>query len=117
MVVADAVGDLEVVRWVQRDAFVALRDGDGPDDLQIFAWHGQLLHAGFLDEVNERRGATVHDRHFGRIQLNQDVVDVHADERGEEVLDGLDGDFVVRQPGCELDARQMVHGRRHVMVA
>ena len=50
-------------------------------------------------------------------QLNQDVVNVHAHERSEEVLDGLDGNLVTRQPGRELDARQMVHGRRHVMVA
>src|SRR2546427_3092499 len=35
MVVADAVGDLEVIRRVERNPFVAARDGDRTDDLQV----------------------------------------------------------------------------------
>ena len=45
------------------------------------------------------------------------VVDAHADERRQQVLDRLDRHFVARQPGRELNARQVVHGRRHFVVA
>ena len=37
MVVADAVGDLEVIRRIERDALVAARERDRPDDLQVLA--------------------------------------------------------------------------------
>ena len=39
--------------------------------------------AGFLNQVDERRRAAVHDRYFGRIQLDDDVVDPEADQCGE----------------------------------
>ena len=45
MVVADAVGDLEVIRRIERDALVAARDRDRPDDLQVLARRLQPLHA------------------------------------------------------------------------
>jgi hypothetical protein len=35
MIVADAVGDLEVIRRIQRDALVAARERNRPDDLQV----------------------------------------------------------------------------------
>ena len=90
MVEADAVGDLEVIRRVERDALVAARERDRPDDLQVLARRLQPLHAGFLNQVDERRRAAVHDRHFRRVQLDDDVVDAQADERRQQMLDRLD---------------------------
>ena len=117
VIVADAVGDLEVIGRIERNALVAARNGDGPDDLQVFARHRQPLHAGLVDEIDEWRRAAVHDRHFRRVELDNDVVDPHADERGKEMLDRLDRDFVARQAGRKLNPRQIVHGRGHFVIA
>ena len=64
MIEADAVGDLEVIRRIERDALVAARQRDRPQDLEVLARRAQRLHAGFLNQVDERRRAAVHDRHF-----------------------------------------------------
>ena len=117
MVVADAVGDLEVIRGVERDALVAARDRDRAHDLQILPRRLQPLHARFVNDVEERRRAAVHDRHFRRVQLDDDVVDPHADERREQMLDRLDRHFVARQAGRELNPRQVVHRRGHFVIA
>ena len=118
MVEADAVGDLEVIRRIERDALVAARNRDRPDDLQVLARRLQPLHARFLNQVDERRRAAVHDRHFRRVQLDDDVVDAHADERRQQVLDRLDRHFV-RAPGRSrswMPARLCTR-RRHLEVA
>ena len=70
-----------------------------------------------MNQIDERRRAAVHDRHFRRVQLDDDVVDAHADERRQQVLDRLDRHLVARQPGRELNARQVVHRRRHLVIA
>ena len=79
------------------------------------AW--QPLHARFLNQIDERRGAAVHDRHFRRVELDDDVVDAQADERGQQVLDRLDRDVVARQARRELNAGEMLHRGRHLVVA
>ena len=96
MVERDAVGDLEVIRRIDRDALVAARQRDRPQHLQVPARRVQPLDAGFLNQVDERRRAAVHDRHFRRVQLDDDVVDAEADERREQVLDRVDVDRVAR---------------------
>jgi hypothetical protein len=117
VVVADAVGDLEVIRREQRNPLVAARNRNRPDDLQILARRLQGLQPRLVNQIDERRRAAVHDRHFRRIQLDDDVVDAHADERRQQVLHRLDGYLVARQPGRELNARQVVHRRGHLVVA
>ena len=44
------------------------------------------------------------------------VVDAHADERREQMLDRLDRHFLARKPGRELNASQVLHRRRHLEV-
>ena len=83
MVVADAVGHLEVLGRVEGDALVAARDHNGSDDLEIFPRRLKTLHTGFLNQVDERRRAAIHDRHFGRVQLDDHIVDAKAHERGQ----------------------------------
>ena len=75
MVEADGVADLEVIRRVNRNALVAGRDLHRLQDLQVLARRGELLDARFLQQVQERRAAAVHDRHFAVIELDDDVVD------------------------------------------
>ena len=79
MIEADAVGDLEVIGRVQRDPLVALRQRDRAQHLQIATRRRQLLDTRLVqDQVHEWRGAAVHDRHFGMIELDDDVVDAEG---------------------------------------
>ena len=110
---ADAVGDLEVVRRVERDALVALAQGDRTQHFQELLRGRQPLDARLVqDQVDERRRAAVHDRHLGAVQLDDDVVDAEGRERSQQVLDGLDRDGLAGEAGGELDAAQVRDGRR-----
>jgi hypothetical protein len=118
VVEADAVGDLEVVRRIQRDALVALAERDRPEDLQVLLGGCQFLDARLVqDQVHERRGAAVHDRHFRAVQLDDDVVDAERRQRREQVLDGLDRHRFTGQAGRELDPPEMRDGRRNFQTA
>ena len=57
--------------------------------------------------MHEGGGAAVHDRHFGRVQLDDRVVDTQGGERREQVLDCLNRDRLARQPGLILDPAEM----------
>ena len=105
MVEADRVADLEVIRRVNRDALVAGGNLHRLQDLQILAAGGELLDARFLQQIQERRAAAVHDRHFAMIELDDDVVDAGGDERGEQVLDGFH-----RRAGLA-EHRRVLHAR------
>ena len=117
MVVADAVGHLEVIGRIERDPLVAARDSDRPDDLEVLARRVEALYARLLNQVDERRSAAVHDRHFRRVQLDNNVVDAGADERRQQVLDRLHRHLVARQAGRQLEARKILNRRRHFVVA
>ena len=86
-------------------------------DLEVLARRLQALHAGFVNQVEERRRAAVHDRHLGRVQLDDDVVDADADERGEQMFDGVDVDRVARETGGELDAADVFDCGRNLEAA
>ena len=115
MVEADAVGDLEVVRRIERDALVPLRQRDRPQHLQVAPRRRQPLDARLVqDQIHERRGAAVHDRHFGVVQLDDDVVDAEGGQGGEQVLDRLDRHGLARQAGLILNAAQVRDGGRNL---
>ena len=49
---------------------------------------GLLDNAGLIDRGDERRGAAVHDRHFGTIDFDGGVVDAHSPQRSKNVFRG-----------------------------
>ena len=55
MIEADAVGDLEVLGRIERDALVSLRQRNRPQDLQVAARRAQPLDARFVE--SDRRTA------------------------------------------------------------
>ena len=54
----------------------------------IAARRGQRDEAGLIDRGHERRGAAVHDRHFGSVDFDDGVVDAEAGERRQHMLGG-----------------------------
>jgi hypothetical protein len=117
MIEADAVSDLEVVRRIERDALVALRQRDRTQNLEVAPRRLQPLDARLVHEVDEGRRAAVHDRHFGAVQLDDRVVDPQCGQGREEVFHRLDGHGFARQPGLILDPPEMRDRRRDLEAA
>ena len=59
-------------------------------------WRGDVpgLEPGLVDQDHEGGGAAVEDRDLGPVHLDERVVDSQRVERGQQVLDGVDGDPV-----------------------
>src|ERR1700686_5007696 len=57
---------------------VALGDADRLEHLDVAARRRQRDDAGLIDRGNERRGAAVHNRYFGTIDLDDRVIDAEA---------------------------------------
>jgi len=110
VVVADRVGDLEVLARVERDALVAASQLDRPGDAQEPAGHAKVADAGFVDEIHERRRAPVHDRHLGVVQLHHRIVDPETRQGRQQVFDRLHRPLVLGQTGGVLNAGQVPDG-------
>ena len=65
-----------------------LRDAHRLDDFDVAARQRARGQAGLIDRIDEGRGAAVHDRHFRPVDLDDDVVDVEAAQRGQQMLGG-----------------------------
>jgi hypothetical protein len=86
----DGKGQSIAVVGVQPRPLVCVLDFHAAHDPQEFLGRRLLLDAGLLDQQRERRGAAVHDRQFGRVQVDIGIVHAQAAERGHEVLHGMD---------------------------
>ena len=86
----------------------------GLQDLEILARGGELLDARFLQQIQERRAAAVHDRHFAMIELDDDIVDAGGDERGEQMLHRFHRRPRLAEHGRMLHARDLADRRRNV---
>ena len=104
VVEADAVGHLEVVGRVDGDALVAVGERDRPRHLQKPPRRLEGPDARLVDQVDERGGAAVHDRHLGLVQLDADVVDAETDEGRQQMLDRPDRRRVLGERGGVADA-------------
>ena len=108
------------LKWSDGYSAIRLSPRDSAIGRMILRYRAGLLlplQAGFLDQIDERRRAAVHDRHFGRVELDDDVVDAHADERRQQMLDRFHRHLIARQARGELETRQMAHGRRQFEIA
>ena len=66
---------------------LALGDANGLQNLQVAAARVLGDDADLVDGVDERSRAAVEDRHFGPVDLDQNVVDAEARKSGHQVLD------------------------------
>src|SRR5687768_5581663 len=115
---ADGVADLEAIGRIEGDALVTLLELNLAEHLDGLARRVLRLHAGVLNQVDPRRRAAVHDWHFAVVELDTHVVDAHAAERRQQMLDGLDAGVAGGQPGLQLlPAAEVVHVRGNLDAA
>ena len=78
----DRVAELQPIRRIGCDGTSSIRHGDRTSELDDGTGRRELANARLMNEVNERRRASVHDRHFGAIELYDHVVDAERAKRG-----------------------------------
>ena len=93
-VVGGGAGDAEPVEGQGDDRAAAFVDGDRLREREDFAGGVLFDDAALVDQRGERTRRTVDDRRFGGVHLDHRVVDAHAAERGEDVLDRVELDRV-----------------------
>ena len=82
----------------QRRGGFAIADRDRLEDLDRSPRLILGERAGTLDQMQKRRRAAIHDRHFWAIELDNRIVDAAAGERRHQMLDRADADaFAIRQ--------------------
>ena len=88
----------EAARGRERRAHPVVADRDVLQDLDRALLGARLRHhAGAIDQEHERGGAAVHRRHFRPVELDRDIVQMAARDRGEQMLDRRDrGELAVR---------------------
>ncbi len=65
-------------------------DANRLDDADIAALDVERLDAGLVDGFDEGGGAAVEDRHFVAVDLDDEIVDAEAEQRGHDMLDRAD---------------------------
>src|SRR5262245_55399106 len=75
-------------------------------NFEVAAGSFELGQAHLVDRLDKARGATVHDRNFGAVDLDQSVVDTEPAQRGHQMLDGGNrGAVAVANHGAQGNAR------------
>src|SRR5690606_3853047 len=88
MVEIDGEGYLEAVIRLEATPLVAFLHPDRLFDADEALERVLLFDAGGTDQKHERPGAAVHDRHFGRADVDVAVVDAEAGQGREQMLYG-----------------------------
>ncbi len=94
MVEVDLVFDDQPVGRNDADALLPVRDLDrlrNPKDRNLGA---EPAHSGGIDQVHERQCAAVDDGDFGSVDVNVDVGDAAAGNRGQKMFDRADRNVV-----------------------
>ena len=67
--------DAKAVEGLEPHPLVAILDFDALEHADETLRRIELFDAGGLQQEDERRGATVHDRHFGCREIDERIVD------------------------------------------
>src|SRR3569832_582867 len=97
MIEVDGERHLEAFKGIEARPLVALVHFHGLLDADKTLRRVLLFHARGLNQKHERPGAAVHDRHFGRAEIDVGIVDAETRERGQQMLDRRDAHITVDQ--------------------
>ncbi len=82
MVKVDGKVQRKTIIRLKLSPFVAIFNANRLFDTHKFLGAVQFIDAGIQQQINERSGATVHNRDFRRIDFNNNVVDAQASQCG-----------------------------------
>ena len=116
-VVGGRAGDAQAVEGQGDDGTAALVYRDRVREHERLARLGLLDDAALVDERGEGAGGTVDDRRLGGVEFDDGVVDGHAAEGGEDVLDGVQLDGVGRDGRLTLELGDHLGHRTHLGLA
>ncbi len=83
----DFEAHFETVARQQRRALVAFDHFDRLEDFDDRLRHRLAAETGLVEQLHEGQPRTVHDRHFGTVQLGIDIVDTQRRKGGHDVFD------------------------------
>ncbi len=106
----DGVVDAVAGAGVDADELGAVADFDVLEDAEVFAAAALGAEADGLKGLHVGEGAAVEDGDFEVVDLDDHVIDAHADESGEEVLGGLDEDRLAHEGGRIADLGDVAAG-------
>ena len=72
-------------------------------DAEIFAAAALRLQADLAEGFDIGQGAAIEDGQFKVVELDDDIIDAHADQRREQVLGGGDEDALAHEAGGVAD--------------
>ena len=93
----DGEAQREFLGGLERRCGLARFHPDGLQDSDRAPRRVLLNEAGALDEMDEWRGAAIHRRNFGPVELDQYVVELEPGERGQQMLDRRDRHAAMRE--------------------
>jgi hypothetical protein len=108
----DRIAHAEVARRLDADRAIAVDHLDLAADPQQLALFALLEDPGRADQVHERRRAAVHHGQLGAVDLDPDVVDTEAEQRGEQVLDRTDRGVAAAERRGERGRCDLARARR-----
>lgn len=99
----DGVVDAVALAGIDADELVALADLDGLEDADVLAAAALGADAGAVEGFDVGLRAAVEDGQLQVVELDDDVVDAHADESGEQVFRGGDEHALAHEAGGVAD--------------
>src|SRR3984957_8729216 len=119
---ADRVGEMDVVSdavafaGINGDELPVLPDFHALQDAQILPSAPLAANAHAGEGFHIGRGASVEDGQLQIVQLNDDVVDAHADQGGEKMLGGGDEHALTHDAGGVADLGDISAGGRNLVI-
>src|SRR3954469_5880333 len=107
------VGEVDRVRngvafsGIDSDKFVALAHFERAQNANVCPGAALFANTGAADEIHKRPRASVKNGQFKVIQLDDGIVNSHANESREQMLSGRDEHALFHQTGGVTDARHV----------
>ena len=95
----DGIGNAVTIAGINADELAGIVDFNGFANAKIFSSATLSLQSHRLERSNVRKRASIEDREFEIVQLDDDVIDAVTDQRGKQMLGGRNQNALTHQAG------------------
>ena len=110
----DGIAHRVSFRRIHADELVAFAHLVRPQNLQVGALAPLLPHSDARNHLDERQRAAIENRQLEVVELDDGVVDAHADKRRKQVLSGRNQHALLHQTGGVADLGDVLADGGHV---